>query len=191
MPKLTRCPPVPPKQNTLTFKTKKISTSTSAFQFSPDEPSSTFAAEKTSDSIVQEKIKTGSSKLKTPRKTPEDWSRYRHHLHCLQLRLLNRKNRHSRKRLLRSAGWIALLLTIILFTILGYFTYSSIDSMNREIKDLQDDVISLKSELGAANNFITNYTSLIEFFNYKDITVVNLTSSDANEKSSCTYLTFV
>ena len=144
---------------------------------------------KTSDSIVQEKSKPVLQNLKLP-EDPEDWSRYRHHLHCLQLRLLNRKTGTAGK-ITSERCWIALLLTIILFTILGYFTYSSIDSMNREIKDLQDDVISLKSELGAANNFITNYTSLIEFFNYKDITVVNLTSSDANEKAVSTYLTFV
>lgn len=86
------------------------------------------------------------------------------------------------------AGWIALLLTIILFTILGYFTYSSVESINGEMKKLREDVVSLKNELGNANDFITNYTSLIEFFNYKDINVITLTSADVNEKSSARIL---
>ena len=42
---------------------------------------------------------------------------------------------------------------------------------------------SLKNQIGTANNFISNYTSLIEFFNYKDIIVIGLSSSDAAEKS--------
>ena len=187
--KVDKTPAVPPKQNTLTFKTKKVSTSTSAFQFSPDEPSSTFAAEKSSDPIVQEKIKTGSSKLKTPEEDPRRLEAIPPPSQLFTTPPVeSEKQAQPEKITSGAAGWIAILLTIILFTILGYFTYSSIDSMNREIKDLQDDVISLKSELGTANNFIANYTSLIEFFNYKDITVVNLTSSDATEKASARVL---
>jgi hypothetical protein len=180
---------IPPKQNTLTFKTKKVSTTTSAFQFSPDEPSSTFAEEKSSDSIVQEEIKTSSSRLKTPTEDPR-------RLESIPLPSPlfttppsdSEKPGQPEKITSGAAGWIALLLTIILFTILGYFTYSSIDSINREIKDLQDDMVSLKNELGTANKFITNYTSLVEFFNYKDITVVNLISSEDNEKATARVL---
>lgn len=86
------------------------------------------------------------------------------------------------------AGWIALLLTIILFTILGYYTYSSTSALQDEIEDLKNSVTSLKSELSSANNFMNNYISLIEFFNYKDVTVINLSPADPNEKSSARLL---
>lgn len=178
-----------PSQNTLTFKTKKASTSTSAFQFTPDESASTFAAEKLTEPIDDKKIETDSSKLKIPIEDPKRLESIPPPSPLFTTPTVEPgKPTPSEKITSGAAGWIALLLTIILFSILGYFTYSSIDSMNKSIKDIQDDVISLKSELGTANNFITNYTSLIEFFNYKDITVVNLASADAVEKASARIL---
>jgi hypothetical protein len=86
------------------------------------------------------------------------------------------------------AGWIALLLTIILFTILGYYTFTSIVSLQRQIDDLKNDVTSMRSELNSANNFISNNNSLVEFFNYKDINAVNLFSMDPTDKSSARLL---
>ncbi|MBA4406866.1 hypothetical protein C0389_06290 [bacterium] len=178
-------PSAPPSPNTLTFKTKKNSKTTSAFQFSPDEPSSTFATQKLSEPILQEKIKTSASKQKTPLEDPRRLESIPPPVSLVKMPTGDdTKPAQPEKTSSGAAGWIALLLTIILFSILGYFTYSSIDSMNKEIKDLKDDIVSLKSELGIANNFITNYTSLIEFFNYEDISVVNLTSADPSENSS-------
>lgn len=179
----------PPSQNTLTFKTKKISTATSAFQFSPDEASSAIPTEKSPEPVIQQKIKTDTPKDKTPAEDPKRLESIPPPSTLFTTSPTElEKPVQTEKTSSGAAGWIALLLTIILFTILGYFTYSSVDSLNRSIKDLQDDVTSLKSELGTANNFITNYTSLIEFFNYKDITVVNLTSSDTSEKASARIL---
>jgi len=80
-------------------------------------------------------------------------------------------------------GVVALLLSIVLFSILSYFTFTSIKSLNGTVEDLATQVNSLKNQIGTANNFISNYTSLIEFFNYKDIIVIGLSSSDAAEKS--------
>lgn len=178
-------PPVAPSQKTLTFKTKKISTSTSAFQFSPDENSSTFAAEKSTEPIVPEKLKTDTSKIKVPDEDPR-------RLESIPPPTITsvdlNKSEQTEKITSGAAGWIALLLTIILFTILGYFTYSSLETMNRTIRDIQNDVTRLKSELNTANNFISNYSSLVEFFNYKDITVVNLVSNDVTEKATARIL---
>lgn len=81
-------------------------------------------------------------------------------------------------------GWIALLLSIILFSILGYYSFTSIESLNRQVEELNNNLTSFRSELGAANSFMNNYLSLIEFFNYKDAMVVNLNSVDPNEKAS-------
>ena len=66
-------------------------------------------------------------------------------------------------------GVVALLLSIVLFSILAYFTFTSFKSLNGTVDDLTTQVNALKNQLGTANNFISNYTSLIEFFNYKDI----------------------
>lgn len=82
------------------------------------------------------------------------------------------------------AGWIAIILVILLFTILGYYTYTSIDTLNNQVEDLKHDITSLRSELATANNFMSTHISLIEFFNYKDVAISNLTSINPAEKGS-------
>lgn len=86
------------------------------------------------------------------------------------------------------AGWMAVILALLFFTILGYYTYTSIDELNNRVETLERDVTSLRSDLATSNNFVSNYISLIEFFNNRDVTVVNLTSFDPNEKSSARLL---
>jgi len=85
-------------------------------------------------------------------------------------------------------GLVALLLSIVLFSILSYFTFTSVNSLNGTVDDLTTQVSSLKNQIATANNFISNYTSLIEFFNYKDIIVTGLSSSDTAEKGSAQIL---
>ncbi len=87
-----------------------------------------------------------------------------------------------------AAGWIALLLTIILFTVLGYYTFTSVEALRRQIDNLKADITALQSSLNSANNFVTNYNSLVQFFNYSDIVVVNMSSPDPNEKASAKIL---
>lgn len=87
-----------------------------------------------------------------------------------------------------AAGWIAIMLTIILFMLLGYYTYSSIDSLRKKVEDLNAEVVQLKSSIVTANKFVANYNALVEFFNYKDISMFDLASSDAAEKGSARLL---
>lgn len=82
------------------------------------------------------------------------------------------------------AGWLAIILVIVLSTLLGYYTYTSINELNSQIDEMKHDITSLRSELASANNFMSSYISLIEFFNYKDVSVANLVSADPNEKGS-------
>jgi len=179
--------PAPPPQNSLTFKTKNVSAS--APPFTASEPTSMPASEEQKAHSAKEKIKTAASTPKTEEEFPK-------RLESIPAPSIVRTSANSNsgnfeepeKVSSGAAGWISLLLTIILFTILGYFTYSSFDSMNRTIKDLQNDVTSMKSQLGTANNFISNYNYLIEFFNYKDITVVNLAGTDPAETASARVL---
>jgi hypothetical protein len=85
-------------------------------------------------------------------------------------------------------GWISLLLTIILFTIIGYYVFTSIDSLQRQIDDLKGEITSMRNELSAANNFISNNNFLVEFFNYKDIITVSMFSMDPAEKATARVL---
>ncbi len=86
------------------------------------------------------------------------------------------------------AGWIALLLTIILFTVLGYYTFTSVESLRRQVDDLKANVTALQSSLNSANNFMSNYNSLVQFLNYSDIVVVDLSSAIPGEKASAKLL---
>jgi len=85
-------------------------------------------------------------------------------------------------------GAVALLLSIVLFSILAYFTFTSIKTLNGTVDDLTTQVNALKNQIGTANNFVSNYTSLIEFFNYKDIIVTGLSGTDTAEKGSAQIL---
>lgn len=82
------------------------------------------------------------------------------------------------------AGWLAIILTLLLFTILGYYTYITVGEANNKIEELERSITSMKSDLVTSNSFISNYISLIEFFNNRDVTIVNLTTGDANNKAS-------
>ena len=81
-------------------------------------------------------------------------------------------------------GWIALFLTIILFGTTAYFTYNSVDSLNKKVSDLESKLTSLRSELATSTSFVNEYNSLIEFFNYKDVKMINLTGTDPTENAS-------
>jgi len=81
-------------------------------------------------------------------------------------------------------AWIALLLTIILFSIIGYFTYSLVNDLNRKVEELESKLTSLRSELATSTAFVNKYISLIEFFNYKNVLLVNLSAADPNEQAS-------
>lgn len=84
----------------------------------------------------------------------------------------------------RLVGMIAIPLVIILFTIVGYYSYISLESLRRQIDDLKNEITSLRSQQSTANNFISNYASLIEFFNYKDIQVINLARMASESKAA-------
>jgi hypothetical protein len=81
-------------------------------------------------------------------------------------------------------GWVSLMLSIILFCIVGYFTYNSVSSLNKKVDELESKITSLRGELASSTNFVNNYISVIEFFNYKDVTVVNLNSTAAGDKAT-------
>lgn len=171
----------PYEQNSHTFGEKIPSTSTSAYQFAEEERSENHTPKgvKSKTPVPEEKTQMQEPK-KIERLTPIEQPQ------SLFTQPKPGKSKQPQQEKLSSgiAGWIAILLVIVLFTILGYYVYSSVDSLHKQVGDLKSEVTSMRSQLGKANNYISNYTSLIEFFNYKDIVVYSLASFKANENAS-------
>ena len=172
------------KDETFTTITKKPPTGTSAFQFGDDNVPSIF------DKNFQKKVEPVSQQNESdtiPRRMeqiPEPDS-----VKSFQSKKIEPpKTVQQEKVSSGAAGWVAILIAIILFSIIGYYTFSTTESMRKQIDELKSDVSALRSQQIAANNFIANYTSLIEFFNYKDIVVYNLISSVENDKASAQLL---
>lgn len=85
-------------------------------------------------------------------------------------------------------GLIVLLMTIILLTVTGIFTYDSISTLDEKVGQLETKLGSLRNELATSTNFVNRYNSLIEFLNYKDLTLVNLYGTDPGDYASAKVL---
>lgn len=83
---------------------------------------------------------------------------------------------------------IGLIISLLLITVLGYYVFSSYQKLNDRLDSLQSELNAMRSQVANANNFVGNNSSLVEFFNYKDINVFNLTSADPNVKASAKVL---
>ncbi len=82
------------------------------------------------------------------------------------------------------AGWLAIFLTLILFGVVGYFAYTSITDIQSQVADLKNELTRTKNDLRTTNDFMLKYMSVIEFLNYKDISILDMTSSQPNISSS-------
>lgn len=189
--KLSRSSISSPKNKTISFIDKKASTATSAFQFGDEEPQNPLQAKQNKAKAQIQEPKTPameSKKIESPEKITGPQSI------ISPPQLINQPTAEQPKPTIPEKtssglmGLVALLLSIVLFSILSYFIFTSIKSLNGTVDDLTTQVNSLKNQIGTANNFISNYTSLIEFFNYKDILVTGLSSSDTAEKGSAQIL---
>jgi hypothetical protein len=173
------------KEGTFTLGNKKASTGTSAFQFGEDNIPSIFD-------------KAGPKKLETITKPKESDTIPRRMEQIpepdavksqFQSKMAEPEKPVQQEKVSSGAiGWVSILVSIILFSIIGYYTFSTTESMRKQIDDLKSDVSSLRNQQVAANNFIANYTSLIEFFNNKDIVVYNLVSLEETDKASAQIL---
>jgi len=170
----------PPKLSSLTFANKSTSSFTKAPEISDEEIKKKLGINgnilKQSRSFSQPK-EPGTIGEEPPRIVPPKVTKEELHPEPQQ-----------EKSSTSIAGWIALLLTIILFTILGYYTFTSVESLQDQISDLKNEITLMRSDLNNANNFIINNNSLVEFFNYKDINAISLFSMDPSDKSSARLL---
>jgi hypothetical protein len=180
--------PLPTKLEPKTESTfvKKISTATSAYQFGDDKEFSTTVPEKPQPKIpaqVEKPLAEAAPKRMEQIPKIESQQPLFSSQPPEQPKITQQEKGSS-----SATGWIAILLTIILFSIIGYYTFTTTESLHKQIDELNSDVTSLKSQLTTSNNFINNYTSLIEFFNFKDIIVYNLVSPAATEKATAQLL---
>jgi len=176
-----------PKNKTISFIDRKASTITSAYQFGDDDAQIPIPRKKTKTPIPEPKTPTAEPKKiesPDPATTPKPIIAPPQ----LIAQATAEEPTSQEKTSSGIMGLAALLLSIILFSILGYYTFTSIKTLSGTVDDLTTQVNSLKNQLGTANNFISNYTFLVEFFNYKDIIVTGLSSSDAAEKGSAQLL---
>lgn len=89
------------------------------------------------------------------------------------------------------SNWISVLgiiLTLVLFSIVGFYAFTSVSKLNDRIDELEHEIVALKSQLNNSSSFITNYSSVIEFFNNKDILVVNLANPNTMNKQTAKLL---
>lgn len=66
--------------------------------------------------------------------------------------------------------------------ILGFYFINK--SANERVENLKAEVQNLKAEVTEANDFVNDYRELIEFFNFNNISVIDLRGSDKNPSSS-------
>ncbi|MFA3782156.1 anti-sigma factor [Melioribacteraceae bacterium 4301-Me] len=82
------------------------------------------------------------------------------------------------------AGWLAIFLALILFGVIGYYSYTSINDLQQQVSDLKNELVKTKNDLQSTSEFTSKYMTVIEFLNYKGIFTVDLTSTQPNVNSS-------
>ncbi|MGD8778789.1 MAG: anti-sigma factor [Ignavibacteria bacterium] len=95
--------------------------------------------------------------------------------------------KHVEERAEKSTHWIFWLVIVILVILFGTVSYLFMQSnkeLHTTVENLNKQTNKLKSQLNSTDQFVTAYMSLIEFINYKDVIVINLSGSDFNPSSS-------
>ena|GEM_PF-702744 len=182
--KTTTIPTVKSQPTTPTYQTKETD-SKSAFHFAEEELSNTFADE----NIKRKKTPKTTTPVTVPPKTeilkPIEVDEPKLNTkHITEEVAVVTDNRGSSSIL----PIIGLIISLLLITVLGYFVFLSNQKLNSRLDDLQSEINAMRSQVTNANNFVGNNSSLVEFFNYKDIVVFNLTSADPNVKATAKVL---
>lgn len=105
----------------------------------------------------------------------------------------DRRKRNKKKEVIKkynesersNAGvWLAFLFLLLALVVAGYYVYKKSIKLEDNIKRLNQDVETLKTDIEKTNQFIGNHRALIDFFNYKDITVTRLIGSEIYPEGS-------
>jgi len=74
--------------------------------------------------------------------------------------------------------WMAIFSLVLALIVAGYYLYTTAIKLEDDVKQLKEEVTTLKSDIEGTNKFISEHAALIDFFNYKDITSIRLTGSE-------------
>jgi F0F1-type ATP synthase assembly protein I len=77
---------------------------------------------------------------------------------------------------------LGIIAVILIGVILGFYFINK--SANSRVDELKSEVETLKTEVSQANEFVADYRDLIEFFNFNNISVVDLKGTNKNPSSS-------
>ena len=80
--------------------------------------------------------------------------------------------------------WIAIALLFIALCVVGYFGYSSITGLKDSLAKTENSLSAIKTELRSTNEFINRNGALIDFFNYENVWVIQLSGADPLMKLS-------
>lgn len=80
--------------------------------------------------------------------------------------------------------WVltSILFLILIAVIIYFHTINS--ALEQEISDIKNQLAGFQDEISNTNKFINDHLSLIEFFNYRNVEIVNLANGDVNTNSS-------
>lgn len=182
-------PTVKPQPNTPTFNSRATGTKT-AFHFAEEEMTNTFADEniakkKTSVKKVidSQPAAPTASKITEIKSLEIDEPKLNTKVVTEEVKPMNDERFSS-----YVLPIVGLIISLLLITVLGYYVFMSYQKINDRLDGLQSEINSMRSQVTTANNFVGNNSSLVEFFNYKDIIVFNLTSADPNVKAAAKVL---
>lgn len=79
--------------------------------------------------------------------------------------------------------WIAFVVIVVLLLGTVFYFYNLNKSLNNNLTTLRSQITDLQDEISSNREFLSNYNSLIEFFSYKDIVVIDLSPADDNSNA--------
>ena len=79
--------------------------------------------------------------------------------------------------------WIAFIVVVVLLLGTVFYFKSLNSSLNDDLTNLRSQITDLQDEISSNREFLSNYNSLIEFFIYKDIVVIDLSPADENSNA--------
>lgn len=86
--------------------------------------------------------------------------------------------------------YILVALLIVLVGVIAYSLNKANNNLESQLAELRTELSSVKNDLISSQRFVSNYMSLIEFFHYNDITVVNLERTDSSKATGKLFLSF-
>lgn len=80
-------------------------------------------------------------------------------------------------------NFIVAAIVIIILVLFGYYFHNTNNKIEEEVKVLSAKVDKLTNDLNYSKEFISKYEKMIDFFNYSDIIIINLSGTESTSKA--------